>query len=237
VAVAFDAATRSTTGFDNNTVSWTHTPVGIPRGVTVIVGIEAALDQVAGVTYGGVAMTRVRTAHRTTAEAGGCFGYFLGSGISTGPQTVTVTMNPSSGTNDWAACCVTWTAAGDTDGSVGNAATSAAAANPSLAVSPTAQAGIHYGLWSGLAAVITTVQAGGTHIFGNDFGADIMLWSRKTVASGGATTMGYTAASDVHAHLAIAVQEAAGGPGTRVPLLRRRSGRPVRHGSARARVR
>src|SRR5687767_14850053 len=148
MAVAFDAASRSTTGFDNNTVTWTHTPVGTPRGVVVIVGIEGASDQIASVTYGGVAMTRMRTAHRTTAEAGGCFGYFLGSGIPTGAQSVTVTTNPSTGSNDWAACCTTWTAAANTDGSIGNQATSAAATNPSLSVSPTAQAGIAYGLWS-----------------------------------------------------------------------------------------
>jgi hypothetical protein len=210
VAVAYDAASRSTTGFDNNTVSWTHTPVGTPKGVTVIVAIEGASDQIASVTYGGVAMTRKRTAHRTTAEAGGVFGYFLGSGIPTGPQTVQVTTSPGTGTNDWAAHCVTWTAATPTTtGDVGNAATSAATTNPSLSIAGiTPTAGIHYGLWTGLATPPTSAQSGSTHRFANDFGAD--GFSSNTKVTGlTSTTMGYTASSDVYAHLAIVVQEGA----------------------------
>lgn len=233
MAVAFDAASRSTTGFDNGPISYTHTPVGVPRAVVVQIGMEATTDQITGVTYGGVAMTRVTT--RALGSAGQVFTYFLGSGIPTGPQTVAVTA--TAGSNDWAACTRTFTAAANTTATAVTPVTATGStANPSLSISPTAQAAIVYALWDAAAAPVTTVQAGSTHRFGNDFGVDCTQWADKTVAGAGATTIGYTLAAVQWAHQAVAVQEVAGSA-TRVPLLRRRSGRPVRHGNARARVR
>lgn len=164
-------------------------------------------DQIASVTYGGTSMTRERQENKITAEAGGVYAFTLLSGVPTGAQTVTVTTNPTPGADDWAAHCATVTA-GTTTTEVNAQAgtTSTAAANPSLAISPTAASVIYYVIWTGLAAPVTTVESGGTHNFGNDFGADSMMSSRKAV-SAGATTMGYTAASDVFAHLAVAIAE------------------------------
>lgn len=207
MAVAHDALSRSSTSFDNNTVSWTHTPTGTPRGAVVLVAMEGgAADEIAGVTYGGVAMTRVRREVRSTAEAGQVWVYFLGAGLPTGAQTVTVTTSPATGADDFAAHCATVTAAADTVVNAQAGTTSAAAANPSLAITPTAAVVIYYVLWSGLTTAVATVQAGGTHNFGQGFGADSMMSSRKAAAAG-ATTMGYTAGSDVHAHAAVAVAE------------------------------
>src|ERR687890_577480 len=67
-------------------------------------------------------------------------------------------------------------------------------------------------------AVLIAVEAGGTHLFGNDFGADSAMWSRKAVAAG-ATSMGYTAASDVFAHIALAIAEVAATVLPQRPLL------------------
>ena len=213
MAVAHDALSRSSTSFDNNDVSWTHTPVGTPRGVVVLIAQEGgATDEVSGVTYGGVAMTRVRREVRATAEAGQVWIYFLGSGVPSGAQTVAVSLNTTPSSNDWAAHCATVTAATTTTESNpagGAGGTSAAAANPSLTIAPTAAAVLYYVIWTGLAAPVTTVQTGGTHNFGNDFGADSMMSSRKAV-SAGSTTMGYTAASDVFAHAAVGVSEPSG---------------------------
>lgn len=223
MAVAFDVRTRSTGGsnsFDNGPITFSHTPVGTPRGVVVLIGMEAGVDQITSVTYGGVTMARLRNDVRTTAEAGQVYSYFLGSGIPTGVQNVTV--NATAASNDWAAVCWTFTAAANTVAISNGAVAVSASTNPSLSITPTAQAAIVYALWSGLAATIITAQAGSTHQFGNDLGADVVMFSDKTVGAGGATTMGYTAASDVWAHTAVAVQEAAGGPATRVPLLKSR---------------
>jgi hypothetical protein len=219
MAVAHDTATRSSTTFDNNSVSFSHAGAAGTRGVAVLIAQEAgATDQISGVTYGGVTVPRVRREVRSTAEAGQVYAYFLGTGVPTGTQTCAITTNPTSGADDWAGVCCTVTAAADTTVNAQAGTTSAAAANPSLAISPTAAAVIYYVIWTGLAAPVTTVEAGGTHLFGNDFGADSAMWSRKAVAAG-ATSMGYTAASDVFAHIALAIAEVAATVLPQRPLL------------------
>lgn len=89
MAVAFDAFTRSS---GSGAVNFTHTPVGTPRGVIVLISQGVSSDAVAGVTYGGVAMTEISGSPnlKATAETGGVHGFFLGSGIPTGAQTVSV---------------------------------------------------------------------------------------------------------------------------------------------------
>lgn len=213
MAIAFDAFSKSSTGFDNATISWTHTPVGTPKGAVVVVCQEASADDIDGVTYGGVAMARIKREVKAAAEAGCVYIYFLGSGLGTGAKTVTVTAPTS---NDWCAVCFTVTAdSAETEAPVTAGAQSDSQANPSLSISPTAAAVICYGIVSGLAAPITTNETNTIHVGGSDFGADSAMWARKTVASAGATTIGYTAAADDVIHAACAVQElvvAAGQP-------------------------
>ncbi len=97
MAVAYDAASEShsgTTGDTNSTgFSWTHTPVGTPKGVVVFVRCNASPDPVTAVTYGGVAMAKPAGtfAEDTAGEPGTIQAWFLGSGIPTGAQTVAVT--------------------------------------------------------------------------------------------------------------------------------------------------
>lgn len=210
MAVAHDTQTQSSTTFDNNSLSFSHAGAAGTRGAVVLIAQEnGATDQMVGVTYGGVAMTRVRREVRSAAEAGQVYAYFLGSGVPTGTQSVAITTNPPTTADDFAAVCCTVTAAADTEvNAQAGLAAAAASTNPSLAITPTAAASIYYVIWTGLAAPVTTVQAGGTHLFGNDLGADSAMWSRKSVAAG-ATTMGYTAASDVFAHIALAIAEVA----------------------------
>lgn len=209
MAVAHDTATQSSTTFDNNSITFSHAGSASAKGFGLLVAQETgAADQMGAVTYGGVSVPRIRREVRSTAEAGQVYAYFLGSGVPTGTQTVSITTAPTTGADDFAAVAFTVTAATNTEVNAQAGTTSAAAANPSLAISPTASAVIYYVIWTGLAAPVTTVEAGGTHMFGNDFGADSAMWSRKAV-SAGATTMGYTAASDVFAHLALAIAEVA----------------------------
>jgi hypothetical protein len=94
MAVAFDAATNVAAGTGN--LSWTHTPVGTPKGIVVfIVQNAGATDEVTSVTYGGVAMTEITGSPvlHSTGESGAVYAYFLGTGIPTGGQTVAVTVN------------------------------------------------------------------------------------------------------------------------------------------------
>ena len=202
MAVAFDAVAIPSAALYTATFSWTHTPVGTPKGVAVIIVQEKATDQVSGVTYGGVAMTRVRSDVRTVTEAGRVYIYFLGSSIPTGAQTVQVTLT---GTEDTNAVSLTVTATGDTAVDTSAGADLGVTADPSLSIVPTVQAEIFYGIFSGLAAPVTTVQTGSTHVAGKDYGTDSAMWARKSASAG--TTIGYTAASDDVCHSALAIKE------------------------------
>lgn len=97
-AVAFDAASESHTGTSGSaneaTFSWTHTPLGAPRGVLVFTHSRAAADIALAVTYGGVPLTAVpggRAVDTSGSEVCDCKAWMLGSGIPAGPQTLVVT--------------------------------------------------------------------------------------------------------------------------------------------------
>lgn len=117
MAIAFDAGSQPTPA-TSDPLTWTHTPVGTPRGVFVAVHTSlSAADSVVAVTYGGVAMTEVTESPQSTNEGGSnddgmTHLFFLGAGIPTGAQTVSVDMSNTSFTRY--ARCVTVTAAGDT---------------------------------------------------------------------------------------------------------------------------
>ena len=81
------------------TTSFTHAPdVSALQGVLVFIAQNvASADLISSVTYGGVAMKRVGFAQDTAGEPGASYIYFLGSGVPSGSQTVTVTV--ASGTD------------------------------------------------------------------------------------------------------------------------------------------
>ena len=118
MAIAFDAGSQPTAS-TNDPLTWTHTPVGTPRGVFVAVwSVADSTDTVNGVTYGGVAMSEVTGSRQLVNEAGSnddcsMHLFFLGASIPTGPQTVSVDMTGTSFTHH--ARCATVTAAGDTE--------------------------------------------------------------------------------------------------------------------------
>ena len=186
MAVAYDAVAIPSLALYTATFSWTHTPVGTPKGVAVIVVQEGSTDQVSGVTYGGVALTRVRSDVRTATEPGRVYIYFLGSGVPTGAQAVQVTLT---GTADTNAVSLTVTSAADSAVDVSAGADAGIIANPSLSISPTVQAEIFYGIFYGASAPVTTVQTGSTHVAGKDYGVTSAMWARKSVGAG-ATTIG-----------------------------------------------
>ena len=94
MTVAFDAFTYRDNSF-NASDSFTHTPVGTPKGVIAYI-INANDDATTyTVTYGGVSLTLVGTAASTALNSDvHCF--FLGAGIPTGAQTVSVVQTGSS---------------------------------------------------------------------------------------------------------------------------------------------
>lgn len=119
MAVAFDATSESHTdpgvgSASEASFSWTHTPVGTPRGVLVFTFIALDTEFATAVTYGGQALAKVTggSAVDTAAEVRRCTAWFLGSGIPTGAQTVQVTRTNNS--TEMYAVCATVTASSDT---------------------------------------------------------------------------------------------------------------------------
>lgn len=108
MALAYDSSAQGTSGINS---SWTHTPVGTPRGVAVFLHRKGntTSDDTVTVTYGGVSVPRVTKAADTTDENMGCVGFYLGESIPTGAQTVQVTNN--SGNSDYLGISIAITAA------------------------------------------------------------------------------------------------------------------------------
>jgi hypothetical protein len=112
--VAFDAVSE---GIANgaSSASWTHTPVGTPTGVAVLVGRFFDTDQITAITYGGNAMTLEEPSGDPDI---GPWIYSLGNPPS-GAQTVSITW---AGSVFALACAITVTG-GDTSNVISNTAT------------------------------------------------------------------------------------------------------------------
>ncbi len=120
MAVAYDASSESHTGTTGSvseaSFSWTHTPVGTPKGVLIYVMQDnASTDKTTSVTYGGTTVPAVTGgfAADTSGEIRACKTFFLGSGIGAGAQTVVV--NRTNDTTVMYAIAVTVTAAANTE--------------------------------------------------------------------------------------------------------------------------
>jgi hypothetical protein len=211
-AVANDVASESHTGTTGNSsaasFTWTHTPVGTPRGVLVFVYTISATQTVTGVTYGGVAMTPVSggAAADIATEPGRVDVYFLGSSIPTGAKSVVVSRTNNSVV--MYATAITQTAAGDTEvAGVSILQNDQALAQQSISDGSTGVNSVRYaGAYSGLAAP-PTVGANSTLLQNIDLGNFGASTVRETTAGQGARLVGFTAASDDVAAVHLAVRE------------------------------
>lgn len=133
-AVAFDQYNVGTSG--TGTLSFLFTPVAVPRGIicgSIQIGTEA--DQENLPTYGGVTMKEVTGSPNILVggEVDVIYMYFLGSGIPTGAQTVTMTVT---GASNKLLDCTSLTANTDTEVVTSNAAiNSTSQTNPSVTLS------------------------------------------------------------------------------------------------------
>lgn len=211
MAVAFDATSESHTGTTGSVSQasfiWTHTPVGTPAGVLVyVMQATSAVMATTGVTYGGVAMTLIQEAVDGAGELGMCHLYFLGSGIPTGAQTITVSR--LNNTAVLYAVAATVTAATDTqthgtffengDGALAERSVD----DGSPGTNSLRFAGCYYG-----GAAPPGTGANSTAMHSIDFGAYVAATVRETVAGQGSRLVGFSAASDDVAAIAIAIRE------------------------------
>lgn len=206
MAAAHDAVSSpSSQQFTTNT-SWTHSPVGVPRGIVgIIVGSGQAVDEIASQTYGGVALTPIQFQENSEIENGTAHAFFLGSSIPIGPQTVAITLEGGAA-GEYAAWTYSLTATGDTE--VVESGVSNANANPEITLPTLAGfTGMAYG---GCFTRLGTVGnldpgAGYTEAGDVDFGANAggSIYGAKS----GANVLVNWVADSWHAAVGLAVQE------------------------------
>lgn len=218
MAVAYDAvSSQQHTSAAANPDTWTHTPAGTPRGVIVAFSqANLTTSNVTGITYGGQALSLVGTvAIDTLGEPGMAETWFLGTGLPTGAQTISVAFSASP-TEDYQFVAVTVTAAADTEIlTTGKAEENQA--DPAIVLSYSGRTGLAVGaLASGRGTVADiTWGAGLTKITGfiNGFGSTLHA-AHQTTAGSSDFTFGCTVLSDDVAMAAAVMTEvqAAGNP-------------------------
>ncbi len=206
MAVAFDAFSNVAAGTGD--LSWTHTPVGTPRGVKVDIVENGGTNGVTGVTYGGVAMELVAANTKTSGEAGTVITYFLGKSIPTGAQTISVTVSDAVSK---LAGATTVTASTDTcwistDVSIG----SDSIVNPSSTLNLLGKTCfVSLAGHSGQGAVTgTTPTTGWTSRLEHDFGAQVATWYTYNTISTADVACGWTQTADDAVMVALAITEA-----------------------------
>ena len=211
MAVAFDVQTAGAVFTTVTPNTFSHTPVGTPKGVFVLIqstGVAGNEDSINGtVSYGGVAMTRVQYAQDAATEFVAAWIYFLGSGIPTGVQTVSISHTGNA--SEKKAACVTVTAGADCD-VVSSNKIEANQANPSIVLANGSDTGLAVVVFaSGLNSIasITLPATNLTSITTYDVANTCATFDRQTTPGTGDFTAGYTAATDDVAMAAASVRE------------------------------
>lgn len=242
MAIAFDAASESHTGTTGSasqaSFSWTHTPVGTPKGVLVFTFVNANADDATAVTYGGVSLTAVSggRAVDTAGEPGDCKAWLLCSSVPTGAQTVTVTRNNNS--NVMYAVAITVTSSQNVDvhtaGIVlvqedGSVSAQSVTDGSSGTGNSLRFAAINCGVGDFSSSIPSTLfidvlypdGASSTWLHGIDFGDRVIGVVRETTAGTGARNVGFTAALSPNedraaVHLALKDVSSCGGGAAKV---------------------
>jgi hypothetical protein len=211
----FDASSAASAlaTFRTSPVTWTHTPVGIPKGVVVFVGVETPGDfAMTSVTYGGVSMTQITgspLSDTINAETHTAFGYFLGSGLPTGAQTISVSYTVSG--SAWSVNAAAVTVSGPNNSAIEDTSTATDGGSPSAdptcaltVANDSVCAGI---LLSGqIATSSVAVGSGMTQITEVDVGNVVQSYLYKTALATTNTSLTWTVASEEWNILAIAIK-------------------------------
>lgn len=190
--IQFDADSEGTG--DVNPVSWTHTPVGTPRGIVVFIMNNNDNDVISGCTYGGTSMTQIGNAADATGEPGFTEAYFLGSSVPTGAQTVSCTV--TAGTNSKHGVAMSFTANGDTQVTGTYCTVLDDIQSPSCTVTGTSETLIAVAAThSGYNAVTDmTAGSGYTEVHDHDYGLQTTSTIRLTTPASGNPTPAFSTA-------------------------------------------
>jgi hypothetical protein len=214
--IAFDAGSEhpTPTGTLSDPTEWTHTPAGTPRGIVVLLAhTTSSSDIVLAVTYGGVAMTRVRTDADVVGEVGRTYIYFLGSALPVGVQTISV--DRTEATSPMWGAGATLTASADLE-VIDHDGLAADQADPQVTLQFGGRGAISFSVvCSGHnAPSALTDLASHSRIHDIDFGTLAGVASRLTTAQTTDDTIGYTATSEDVALSAVAIAEIVGAGAT-----------------------
>jgi hypothetical protein len=224
MAVAFDAASQAASVLVGaGPQTWTHTPVGTPRGVAVWTYTLANDVEVADtVTYGGVSLTKVvgGSAVDSAGELMRATLWFVGASIPTGAQTVSVARLDDS--NATFGSCITVTALTDTNAYATGVVLlqgdqTVAEVNVTDASPGTNSLRVAGGVFGNNVAPTAGASSTGATTF--DDGAITVVSVYETTAGQGSRAIGFTAGvSDDCAAVHIALRES-GGSATAVPVF------------------
>jgi hypothetical protein len=222
MAVAFDASSESHTGTTGSaseaSFSWTHTPVGTPKGVLIFAFNNSDnVDDMGVVTYGGTSVPAVTggATSENSSEGGYVKTYFLGSSVPTGAQTVVV--NRTNNAFNMYAVCVTVTADANTAvyesgiqlvfSSSGGLQAEVSVDDGSPGTNSMRFAGTHTGFLD-----VPSAGASSTALQSIDYGSIAAAVVRETTAGQGFRTVGFTTgANDDYATVHLAVTELSAG--------------------------
>ncbi len=196
MAIAVDATrTESVRTATTDPYTFNYTPTSTPRGIVVCaIHADTDTDHISSMTYGGVAMARAVTAIDATTEPGRADIWWLGRGVPTGTQTVSVDLT-SATTDDIQFVVFGLTGAKnidlvDTDKVEGNTT------NPSVVMSYAGRTCVTISAFYYGGAAAPTPNANMTSLHTHDFTAQFGDVSMQTTPGTSDFTCSYTANDD-----------------------------------------
>lgn len=232
MAISHGDVTESTDFTSADPFNFSHDPSSTsPIGALVFIATRLSTsDDIAAVTYGGTAMSRVEFAQDTAgSEDMAVHAFFLGSGISTGSATVAIDQESTGSGVTHRAVAVTVNGAGNST-VAGSTFTVGAQTNPEVTIDTDTTESLRYAfLASGRGEVNqgpgtdgcadTNAEAGGSNAFDctdqsfvadHDFGNETMNCWRQTSPSTGSFTLASWQDPDETALVGVALAEAGG---------------------------
>ena len=215
MAIAEDAFTFH--GIETANFNFTHTPVGTPRGVIVLINQFDNVAETVTVTYGGLSLIEMSLSPMLglgSATDTDCtlHAYFLGSGLPTGAQTVAVT---KSGANSMRTGVWTVTADADTEEQdMDDTISSVSLVNPSAVLALGGNECFCCEIFKSGHNVVTSISPLTNWTADNeeDLGVSVQgLYSYDIIGTAD-VTMGWTQTAEDATCLGAAIKESAGGP-------------------------